>query len=220
MTASTLITDYAGRGTLAARPVTPNVPTGGTAIYYATDTLHTFIWSGAAWVQIDGATSLISTQTASASASLAWTGLATATAWRLIGNLLVPATNSTGLAFVVGTGGTPTYVTSGYNFALTLFSSANSSASFGAEAQASAALNDGTGANAAPGTSFDILITTDNATFVMYNGTTIFRGQTSHYRSGAIGGDAAVAAAITAIKITEASGNITSGSASLYSMTV
>jgi hypothetical protein len=55
MVASTLITDYLGVGTHAARPATPNIPTGGTALYYETDTTNTFAWSGSAWVQINAA---------------------------------------------------------------------------------------------------------------------------------------------------------------------
>lgn len=55
MATSTLITDYLGVGTHAARPATPNVPTGVTALYYETDTTNTFAWTGAAWVQINGA---------------------------------------------------------------------------------------------------------------------------------------------------------------------
>lgn len=54
MTTSTLITDYLGEGLHAARPATPNIPAGGTAIYYETDTTNTFAWSGSAWVQING----------------------------------------------------------------------------------------------------------------------------------------------------------------------
>lgn len=54
MVASTAITDYFGAGTHAARPTSPNVPTGCTAIYYETDTTFTFVWSGSAWVQVAG----------------------------------------------------------------------------------------------------------------------------------------------------------------------
>lgn len=54
MTTSTQITDYMGRGTHAARPTTPNVPSGGTAIYFETDTTNTFAWDGSGWVQING----------------------------------------------------------------------------------------------------------------------------------------------------------------------
>lgn len=43
-----------GAGTHASRPATPSVPTGGTSIYYETDTTNTFAWSGSAWVQING----------------------------------------------------------------------------------------------------------------------------------------------------------------------
>lgn len=53
MTASTLITDYVGRGVAASRPATPNVPTGATAVYYATDTDILSIWDGSAWDTIN-----------------------------------------------------------------------------------------------------------------------------------------------------------------------
>ncbi len=49
MTSGTVITDYLGRGTFAARPATPPVPTGGTGFYYATDTTVLYVWDGTAW---------------------------------------------------------------------------------------------------------------------------------------------------------------------------
>lgn len=51
---STVMTDWLGRGTHAARPVTPPIPAGGTAFYYETDTLATFGWTGAAWAPTQG----------------------------------------------------------------------------------------------------------------------------------------------------------------------
>lgn len=48
------IYDFLGRGTHAARPASPPVPAGGTAIFYETDTGHTFVWTGSVWAQIDG----------------------------------------------------------------------------------------------------------------------------------------------------------------------
>lgn len=61
MATSTTIFDYLGVGVLADRPVTPNINSSGTAVYYATDgTPHAYMWNGSAWVQIDGATSFAS----------------------------------------------------------------------------------------------------------------------------------------------------------------
>jgi hypothetical protein len=54
MTASTLITDYIGRGLAASRPATPNVPSGCTALYFSTDTLAFEYWDGSAWQPIGG----------------------------------------------------------------------------------------------------------------------------------------------------------------------
>lgn len=59
------------------------------------------------------AMSLISTQTASSSASLAWTGLTGYDKYLLIYENLIPATSYASLNCVVGTGST-TYITSGY----------------------------------------------------------------------------------------------------------
>lgn len=50
MATSTRIVDYLGYGTLASRPASPNVPTNGIALYYATDASTLFVWTGGAWV--------------------------------------------------------------------------------------------------------------------------------------------------------------------------
>lgn len=49
-----LMSSYVGRGTHAARPASPNVASGVAPIYYETDTTNTFVWTGSAWVQING----------------------------------------------------------------------------------------------------------------------------------------------------------------------
>lgn len=46
---SGLITDYIGVGVIADRPSPPDIATGATALYYATDTLELSIWDGSAW---------------------------------------------------------------------------------------------------------------------------------------------------------------------------
>ena len=50
MSSSTLIVDYLGAGTHASRPVSPNVPSGGCAIYVETDTGSICFWNGSAWL--------------------------------------------------------------------------------------------------------------------------------------------------------------------------
>ncbi len=58
MGSSTLITDYLGQGTHAARPAAASVaaliPAGGTAFYVETDTEDTFALIAGAWVQVNG----------------------------------------------------------------------------------------------------------------------------------------------------------------------
>ena len=61
-----------------------------------------------------GAMTLISTQTASLSSSLSWTGLSGYGSYLLVFNNLVPNTNGGGIRVQVGTGST-TYITSGYS---------------------------------------------------------------------------------------------------------
>ena len=50
MAASTLITDYIGYGTHAARPASPTLPSGGMGLYLESDTGCLFIWNGSIWV--------------------------------------------------------------------------------------------------------------------------------------------------------------------------
>ena len=54
MSTSSLISDYMGKGLAAARPTSPNIPSGAIAFYYETDTSNTFCWTGSAWVQVNG----------------------------------------------------------------------------------------------------------------------------------------------------------------------
>lgn len=108
MVASTVITDYFGEGLHSARPATPNVPTGCTAIYYETDTTNTFAWSGSAWVQINGTgggSTATVVQVAANGSGLTSVGATFATA-PTAGNLLIAFVFNGGAASVNGTGWT------------------------------------------------------------------------------------------------------------------
>jgi len=63
-----------------------------------------------------GAMTLISTLTASNSASLSWTGLSGYNSYVLILKNIKTSTGVDNLSLVVGTGSTPTYITSGYYY--------------------------------------------------------------------------------------------------------
>jgi len=161
---------------------------------------------------------LISTLIASASATLEWTGLAQGTSWRLVGRLLLPATNSVQMRIRFGTGGGPTYITSGYDTESQLASSNAFGAASGAESGANSFLTTTQVPNSQPGVDLNLLIITDNATWVRFTGTTTNKNTDGHWYHSHIGGGVALAAALTAIELSFSSGNIASGNASLYSV--
>lgn len=65
-------------------------------------------------VSSSGALNLISSQTASNTAYVEWTGLTTYKRYVLVFDNVIPASNGSILCCVVGTGTTPTYITSNY----------------------------------------------------------------------------------------------------------
>jgi hypothetical protein len=46
MSGTNLSQNYFGSGAIAARPATPLIANGASAIYFATDTSHVYMWSG------------------------------------------------------------------------------------------------------------------------------------------------------------------------------
>jgi hypothetical protein len=95
-----------GNGTSALQAVAPG--TNGN-ILQSNGTTWTSVALPAA-----GAFNLISTQTASAAATISFTGLSTYNQYMIVFQNLVPDTTGTSLYMRIGTGATPTYVTSGY----------------------------------------------------------------------------------------------------------
>lgn len=100
MGSSTLITDYLGYGTVAARPVAPSLPAGCLGVYYATDTGQIQVWDGA-WRE--WAPSAVSF---SGGLVAAGSGQGTATAVSSDVNLFTTVTSGTGAVLVAGLVGT------------------------------------------------------------------------------------------------------------------
>jgi len=171
-----------------------------------------------------GAITLISTQTASSSASLQWTGLSGYDKYIIVFENVIPATNNVILYLQFGTGSTPTYITSNYQN-LSVYGYAS-----GSTAQTSTNQNSSqiyvTNVNGVNNTGYGVcgfmniegFISTTNYTSTTNNlvwGGTVASALTDFVQSGGayLG---ATSTAKTAIKIYFSSGNITSGTASLY----
>jgi hypothetical protein len=110
---------------LAARPVYANCsnPAGKEADAIYNGDYHTYQFcNGTAWIPFGiqagglGSMQLISTQTASSSASLQWTGLGSYNTYLLSCGGLQPVTNAVDLDLQFGEGATPTWKTSGYAY--------------------------------------------------------------------------------------------------------
>jgi hypothetical protein len=108
---SNLISEYLGRGLLSARPVTPDVPAGVAATYFATDTGIFSVWTGSGWQNIAPAGSLSVVQHSVVAQNNLSTGITLASAPQT-GNLLIalcmrnalgsPAANTGWFAYETG----------------------------------------------------------------------------------------------------------------------
>lgn len=111
--ASRSIGEYLGVGVLADRPVTPDVVTGTSALYYATDTAEFFVWTGSAWASASAAPGPSILQQAQASVASAATGV-TLPGAPTPGNLMICVFHNAGTLSVnantgwqrIGVGGT------------------------------------------------------------------------------------------------------------------
>ncbi len=166
----------------------------------------------------DGTMALISTQTASYSASLDFTGL-TGTSWKLIGRLLIPATDGTSIKILLGTGGGPTFATTNYKSSFNGYDTSGGYSAFAAESASGITIMTNIH-NATPGLMiFECEIVTDNANWASVSGT--FGGLDTagvHQNFGSFGGSWPTSAQITGVRVIANTGNLTSGNASLYSI--
>ena len=163
-----------------------------------------------------GAISLISTLTASSSASLEWTGLSL-DKYMIIFQNLIPASNAA-FNLVIGTGATPTYISSGYwswgygGDGSTLLPQVGNNNSYHSLTSITAYNVLSTGY----GISGQILFSAfTSSTTANISTQAVFKfsgGQAGETNSSFV----VTTAPITAIKLSFASGNIASGKASLY----
>jgi hypothetical protein len=165
----------------------------------------------------------ISTQTASSSASLQFTGLgSTYNTLFLNCNGLVPATNSVSLELQYGEGATPTWETANYSFGGRYATQGGSSGNEDGASGSSIGLDGGVSNSAGANISFKAWISNVGSSS-LYKQTVALIGAyevSSTFEdwvaaSGTYTGDTN---AVTAIRILMSSGNITSGTCSLYGL--
>jgi hypothetical protein len=166
-----------------------------------------------------GAMTLISTQTASNSAALTFTGLSGYRAYYLLFTNLTPITTTNMLLVYLGYGSTPTYITSGYHITST-FSSLSTGATQYALSSGSITLSNGnqqTGAlNAFNG--FLTINNVNSSTYPSAQYISSYGGGGAYYTETGSGIIASNAGPTTAITIYYTSGNISSGSVTLYGL--
>jgi hypothetical protein len=173
-------------------------------------------WSSSAPSGGGSAMTLISTLTASNSATLAWTGLSGYSKYLLIFQNMIPATNNERLYLQFGTGAGPTYITSSYHWSVQAIGQSSSSNAGGASISqlgiSSSILNSGTGLSG-----FAHITGMNSGSYAAVNFHDFYVpsivSSVTYVGGGTQNSDTN---AKTAIQIYMDSGNITSGTASLY----
>jgi len=70
MATSTKMTDWLGSGPHSSRPASPPVSASGLPIFFETDTMNTFVWTGSAWLQLNAAAGGVTPATTTANITL------------------------------------------------------------------------------------------------------------------------------------------------------
>lgn len=207
--ADTKISDETSAGTLDGAEIIPVVRGSGSPIIYVNRrTTAQDIANLALGMK------LISTQIASGSAQLDFTGLTGGTkTYKAIGRVLIPATNDATLHVRIGTGGTPTYDTgANYRNSGWALGSNGFNASFSGEAQTSIKLHIGESSTGV-GAAFEITFAGPTVIGTFSSG-----ASDTHDYGGALHGRWGGGTTFTALRFFQSSGNITSGSISLYEL--
>ena len=217
-----------------ARAGTCSNPTGTEHDIVYNQDYHTYQFcNGTTWLSMggggggsSGGLTLISTQTASASASLQFTSLPTSYNTLFLNcNGLQPVTNNTSLELQYGEGGTPTWKTSNYSYTVILATD-NGPGGTGNNAAAGIILNyPGEVGNDTTKQSQNVKVWIHNITSTTLYKHVSFTGEVYDTTNaapydGMVGGGTypGDTNAITAIRVLYASGNIGVGQCSLYGM--
>jgi hypothetical protein len=165
-----------------------------------------------------GAMTLISTQTASSSASLSWTGLSGYDKYLLVFENFTSSSGGGYPILQIGTGSTPTYITSGYIINITVnWNGTVVADSWTGRSYIPLSCYYNGNIGSAPTSGFVNLFgcnSTANTYFSSqgYSNT----NNTGTYESDSLNGFISNSSSVTAIKVYFSGANITSGSASLY----
>lgn len=157
----------------------------------------------------------VRTLTAVSSATLDFTGLNTGTnRYRVIGKDLLPATNTVIAELIIGTGSTPTYQGSSYEWCLSQINSNNAAATANTEAGSYWQVGSTNVSNTGTGVSFDFMFTGSSLWGVTKN-----KNTDGHWYATFFQGEWTGGASGTAIRFQFSSGNITSGSMAIEEST-
>lgn len=163
-----------------------------------------------------GAMTLISTQTASNSASIIWTGL-TLDKYLLVWTGVKPATTTQRFQALIGYGATPTYLTSNYNTQGLLSDPTQIAQQTGNGNQFDLSLfTTTTGTQFNGHALFSGFLNNNSATPASYSGLAYFTDANGNAFASFAGYQGSYSGQVTALKIAFVSGNITQGSFSLY----
>jgi hypothetical protein len=166
-----------------------------------------------------GAMTLIQSLTASNSATLSFTGLSGYRAYYLLFANMVPVTAGTNLYIYLGYGSTPTYITSGYHIESTYSSNSSMSTQYTLWSANIALISQGQQAGAQYATNgFLTINNTNSSTYPSVQYISSYGNGSAYWTETGSGILASTNGPTTAIQVNYNSGNISSGSVTLYGL--
>lgn len=214
-TSGNLVLQVNGTTTAVTLNTAGAVGVGSSPSYGTSGQLLTSAGSAAAptWTTVASSpTTLISTQTASSSSSVEWTGL-TLNQYFLVWQTVGFDASGVDMIIEVGTGGTPTYATSGYSSTLGAFYNVTTDVYATTSTTNFIVIKNKTSVGIASGNAYFYSLQTSNAGCT---GTTFYRnGTPNQYTATLFGGQWSGSGPVTALRVKPASSTM-SGTFSLY----